>query len=84
MTEKKTIHQRSFKGTVTSDKMDKTRVVSVTRLKKHPKYHKQYKATTTFAAHDEANATKVGDIVTIRATRPMSKTKRWEIVPNND
>lgn len=79
-----TIHHRSFKGTVTSDKMDKTRVVSVTRLKKHPKYLKQYKSTTTFAAHDETNATKKGDEVTIRAIRPMSKTKRWEIVPNTD
>lgn len=80
MTEDQTIHHRSFKGTVTSDKMDKTRVVSVTRLKKHPKYLKQYKSTTTFAAHDETNSTKTGDVVTIRAIRPMSKTKRWEIV----
>lgn len=78
-----TIHQRSFTGTVTSAKMDKTRIVSVSRQKKHPKYLKYYKSTTTFAAHDEANATKEGDVVTIRATRPMSKTKRWEIVPNN-
>lgn len=79
-----TIHHRSFTGTVTSDKMDKTRVVSVSRSKKHSKYLKYFKTTTTFAAHDENNATKVGDTVTIRAIRPMSKTKRWEIVPNTD
>lgn len=83
MTEKKTTHQRSFTGTVTSDKMDKTRIVAVTRMRKHSKYLKYYKTTTTFAAHDEGNSTKVGDVVTIRAARPLSKTKRWEIVPNN-
>ncbi len=83
MTDNKTIHQRSFTGTVTSDKMDKTRIVAVSRMKKHPKYLKYYKVTTTFAAHDEANSSKVGDVVTIRAARPLSKTKRWEIVPNN-
>lgn len=79
MTEK-TIHHRSFKGIVTSDKMDKTRVVAVSRSKKHPKYQKYFKITTTFTAHDEHNTSKTGDEVTIRATRPMSKTKRWEII----
>ncbi len=77
-----TIHQRSFTGTVTSAKMDKTRVVAVTRSKKHPKYLKYFKSTTTFMAHDENNTSKEGDVVTIKAMRPMSKLKRWEIVPN--
>lgn len=79
MTEK-TIHQRSFQGIVTSDKMSKTRVVAVSRSKKHAKYQKYFKVTTTFMAHDETDATKTGDTVTIRATRPISKNKRWEIV----
>jgi small subunit ribosomal protein S17 len=79
-----TIHQRTFTGTVISDKMDKTRVVAVSRSKKHSKYLKFFKVTTTFMAHDENNTTKAGDVVTIRAMRPMSKLKRWEIVtPTN-
>lgn len=83
MTEKETTTiVRTFTGTVISDKMDKTRVVSVSRQKKHPKYLKYYKATTTFMAHDETNATKAGDTVVIQAARPMSKNKRWEIVPD--
>jgi small subunit ribosomal protein S17 len=81
MTEKAT-HVRTFTGKVISDKMEKTRVVAVSRQKKHPKYLKYYKVTTTFMAHDEANSTREGDTVTIQATRPMSKNKRWEIVPN--
>ena len=74
------VHIRTLKGTVVSDKMSKTRVVAVTRLKKHPKYQKYYKVTSTFTAHDEQNATKAGDAVVIRASRPRSKTKRWEVV----
>jgi len=75
---------RSLTGTVVSDKMDKTRVVLVSRQKKHPKYLKYYKASTRFMVHDEENATKEGDTVTIRAARPMSKNKRWEVVPNTN
>ena len=84
MTENTTIHHRSFTGIVTSDKMDKTRVVAVSRSKKHSKYLKYFKVTTTFMAHDETNSSKEGDTVTIRAIRPMSKLKRWEIVPNTN
>lgn len=72
--------KRRLQGTVVSDKMDKTRVVTVSRLKKHPKYLKYYKVTQRFKVHDEKNATHTGDEVTIEETRPLSKDKRWQIV----
>jgi len=71
---------RKLKGTVVSDKMNKTRVVEVTRLKKHAKYEKFYRVSTRFKAHDENNEYKTGDEVTIQETRPISKDKRWAIV----
>jgi len=71
---------RLLKGTVVSDKMDKTVVVRVQRLKKHPKYRKFYKVSEKYHAHDEANAFHVGDTVTIRETRPLSKSKRWVVI----
>jgi small subunit ribosomal protein S17 len=67
-------------GTVTSDKMDKTRRVEVERLVPHPKYGKFLKRRTVCHAHDEGNTTHVGDIVEIMETRPLSKLKRWRIV----
>jgi len=78
-TENKKIKRR-LEGVVVSDKMNKTRVVAVTRLKKHPKYHKYYKVTKRYKAHDESNRYKVGDKVVIQETRPLSKEKRWVIV----
>lgn len=66
-------------GVVISDKMNKTRVVLVERLKMHPKYKKYIKARKKFYAHDENNQTKVGDVVLIEETRPLSKLKRWII-----
>ncbi len=60
--------------------MDKTRVVSVTRLKKHPRYKKYYKVMRKFKAHDGKNEYKTGDKVVIEETRPLSKDKRWRIV----
>lgn len=63
-----------------SDKMAKTAVVSVVRLKKHPKYKKYFKITKKFKAHDENNEYHVGDKVVIEETRPMSKEKRWRVV----
>jgi small subunit ribosomal protein S17 len=72
--------KRKIVGIVVSDKMMKTRVVAVTRLKKHPKYLKYYHVTTKFKAHDENNEYKTGDKVTIEEARPMSKEKRWKIV----
>ncbi len=71
---------RKLKGTVVSDKMNKTRVIEVTRLKKHVKYEKFYRVSTRFKAHDENNEYKTGDMVIIQETRPISKDKRWAIV----
>ncbi len=67
-------------GTVTSNKMDKSVVVSVERKVKHPKYGKFVKKTTKFVAHDEKNECGIGDIVKIMETRPLSKTKCWRMV----
>jgi small subunit ribosomal protein S17 len=67
-------------GLVTSNKMDKSIVVSVERKVKHPKYGKFIKRTTTFVAHDEKNDCNIGDTVKIMETRPMSKTKCWRLV----
>lgn len=67
-------------GVVTSDKMDKSIVVSVERKVKHPKYGKFVKKTTKFVAHDETNDSNVGDTVRIMETRPLSKTKNWRLV----
>ena len=81
MTETKPqLKNRKLKGVVVSDKMSKTRVVAVSRLKKHAKYQKYFKTTKKFKAHDENNQYKVGDKVTIQETRPMSKEKRWIII----
>ncbi len=66
-------------GVVISDKMNKTRVILVERLKMHPKYKKYIKVRKKFYAHDENNETKVGDVVLIEETRPLSKLKRWII-----
>jgi small subunit ribosomal protein S17 len=71
---------RKLKGKIVSDKMQKTRVVVVTRLKLHPKYQKYYKITQRFKAHDERNEYKMGDEVIIEETRPLSKDKRWRIL----
>lgn len=67
-------------GYVTSDKMDKTVVVSIVELVRHPLYSKAVKRTKKFKAHDEQNACKVGDKVRIGETRPLSKEKRWEVI----
>jgi len=72
--------KRILKGTIVSDKMQKTVVVAVTRLKKHPKYKKYYKVTKRFKAHDEAGAYHTGDKVIMREGKPMSKEKRWVII----
>lgn len=64
-------------GRVVSDKMDKTVIVAVEYTRPHPLYKKAMKRTSKFAAHDEQNTCKMGDIVRIEETRPLSKTKRW-------
>lgn len=80
--EKKTITQRKLKGVVVSDAMDKTRVIAVDRVKKHPRYHRYFTVTQRYKAHDEHNQTKKGDQVTIIQSRPYSKEKRWRILSN--
>ena len=71
---------RTLKGVVVSDKMTKTVVVAITRLKKHPKYKKYYKVTKRIQAHDEQGTHHIGDNVVIQETRPLSKEKRWTIL----
>ena len=67
-------------GKVVSAKNDKTITVLVETHKKHPLYGKRVKYSKKYAAHDEKNIAKVGDTVKIRSTRPLSKTKRYELV----
>jgi small subunit ribosomal protein S17 len=67
-------------GVVVSDKMDKTIVVAVERLVRHPFYGKTIKRTKKFKVHDENNECKTGDIVKIMETRPLSHDKRWRLV----
>ena len=67
-------------GLVTSDKMDKTIVVSVTDNVKHPLYNKIVKRTYKLKAHDENNECRIGDRVKVTETRPLSKDKRWRLV----
>ncbi|MDD5504481.1 MAG: 30S ribosomal protein S17 [Candidatus Omnitrophica bacterium] len=72
--------RRMFDGTVTSDKMDKTIVVSVMSFSRHPKYKKTMKRYVKFKVHDEGNEAKEGDRVRIVETRPLSRDKRWRLV----
>jgi len=67
-------------GTVVSDKMDKTVVVTVDRLVRHPLYGKTIKRRSKLYAHDENNECGMGDIVRVAETRPLSKTKRWRVI----
>ena len=66
-------------GTVVSDKGDKTIVVKVDTIKAHPRYKKVVRRSKKFHAHDEQNAAKLGDVVRIVETRPLSKTKNWRL-----
>ena len=72
--------RKNLRGVVVSDRMQKTVVVEVTRLKQHPKYKKQYKLTKKYKAHDEKGEYHTGEKVIIAECRPMSKDKRWRIV----
>lgn len=67
-------------GVVTSNKMQKTITVEVTRLEKHKKYKKYLRRQTKFYAHDEKGEAKIGDTVEIMETRPLSKLKRWRLM----
>lgn len=72
--------RRVEEGIVASVKMNKTIVVEVTRLNRHPKYEKFVRQKTRFYVHDEENKATEGDRVEIAETRPLSKTKRWRLV----
>jgi small subunit ribosomal protein S17 len=71
--------RKTRQGIVVSDKMDKTIVVRVERLTKHPQYNRVVKRAKKFKAHDERNECAIGDMVEIVETRPLSKEKRWRV-----
>ena len=71
--------RKTRKGVVVSDRMQKTRVVMIERVYRHPRYERVIRRSKKLKAHDEANASRVGDRVLIEETRPMSKEKRWRI-----
>jgi small subunit ribosomal protein S17 len=72
--------RRNKVGRVVSDKMDKTVVVSVERLRRHPIYKRVVRLSTKFKAHDEENGARVGDTVRIEESKPLSRDKRWTVV----
>jgi len=72
--------KRRLQGIVVSDKMLKTRVVEVDKIKEHPLYKKRYKIHKRYKAHDEKNEYKKGDVVVIEESKPISKEKKWRIV----
>jgi small subunit ribosomal protein S17 len=71
--------RKERRGVVISDSMDKTVVVRVDVVKPHRKYHKMLRRSIKLHAHDEANSSKVGDVVRLVETRPLSRTKRWRV-----
>ncbi|MCB9808774.1 30S ribosomal protein S17 [Candidatus Nomurabacteria bacterium] len=75
-----TTQTKTLRGVVVSDAMDKTVVVKVNRFVQHPKYHKFYKVSKKYKAHDEENTYKVGDEVEIASCRPLSKDKTFIVV----
>lgn len=77
MSNKKTHHQ--LQGKVVSNKMSKTIVVEVGRLKEHPRYKKRIRVSKKFKAHDEKNECQIGDLVLIEQCRPLSKDKKWRL-----
>lgn len=72
--------KRVLQGVVVSDKQDKTVTVKVERRIKHPVYQKVIRRSKKYAAHDENNSCKIGDVVSIRECSPISKRKAWEVV----
>ncbi|MBI4359503.1 MAG: 30S ribosomal protein S17 [Candidatus Jacksonbacteria bacterium] len=73
-------HKRRQTGVITSNAMQKTVVVEITRIKVHPKYRKRYASAKKFKAHDQKNEYKIGDTVTIEECKPISKEKRWKVI----
>ena len=78
--EKPAIISRKFNGEVVSDKNDKTIIVKVESIKKHPKYQKRYVSSRRYKVHDEKNEYKIGDKVSFIECRPLSKDKRWRVI----
>ena len=76
--------KRVMQGVVVSDKMEKTVVVNVERKFPHPLYKKYIKRSKSYHVHDNSNNCKVGDIVSIQECRPLSKTKRWEVIADDN
>ncbi|MGW8272441.1 MAG: 30S ribosomal protein S17 [Thermodesulfovibrionales bacterium] len=74
------MQRKIYTGKVISDKMDKTITVGVTRLFQDRRLKKTIKRMTKFKAHDEGNSCKIGDLVRITESRPLSKTKRWVVL----
>jgi small subunit ribosomal protein S17 len=72
--------KKTREGVVVSDKMTKTRVVVIDRVYRHPRYERVITRSKRLKAHDERNASKVGDRVLLEETRPLSKEKRWRIL----
>lgn len=72
--------KKQLQGIVVSNKMDKTIVVLIERIKKHPKYLKRYKVHKKYKVHDERNEAKIGDKVVFEECRPLSKEKRWRLI----
>ena len=70
---------KTREGVVVSDAMQKTRVVRIERVYRHPRYERVVRTSRKLKAHDEANASRVGDRVLIEETRPLSREKRWRI-----
>lgn len=78
--EKKNVIKKKFHGIVVSDKMNKTIVVKVDRVKIHPKYKKRYTVSKKYKVHDEKEQFKIDDKVTFIECRPLSKDKRWRVI----
>ena len=74
---------RTFSGVVVSDKNDKTILVKVESVKKHPKYQKRYTVSRKYKVHDEKNEFHVGDKVNFVECRPLSRDKRWRVIKNS-
>lgn len=72
--------KRQFQGEVISNKMDKTIVVKVERLKIHPLYKKRYRVHKKYKVHDQENKAKIGDKILFEECRPLSKDKRWRLI----
>jgi len=73
-------NRRILKGIVVSDKMDKTIIVLVERIKEHPRYRRRYRVSKKYKVHDPEKRYKVGDKVSIQECRPISKEKKWVVV----